>query len=209
MFPAMAILLPKVATRSAALAWTVKWCKRSMLSIRSNIYYNWPQGREKIGLKHLGSSAEQDHPMRGSSFAHLGTRKRIDFETIEKHVVRPAVKNIGAERGTTERFSKPAISTSTSLSSCRSADLVVADITTKNPNTYYDSAPVDFATASRRTRGPGSSGPGSPRASSQRELGRTHDVSIVSREVPPLKIQQNAERMMRMRRITFIRGVRG
>ena len=90
---------------------------------------------------------------------------------------RPAgSQDIGAERGTTERFSKPAISTSTCLSSCRSADLVVADITTKNPNTYYDSAPVDFATASRRTRGPGSSGPGSPRASSQRELGRTHDA---------------------------------
>src|SRR6266567_9563380 len=76
--------------------------------------------------------------MRAFIIRPLGTRKGVDFDAIEKNLVSPALENIGAEGRTTGEILEAGNIRTDMFQQLLVADLVVADITTNNPNAFYE-----------------------------------------------------------------------
>lgn len=66
------------------------------------------------------------------------TRKRSD--QVLKHVIRPAVKSCGYKAARADEIDKPGLITSQVIQHVVSDDLVVADLTERNPNVFYELA---------------------------------------------------------------------
>jgi hypothetical protein len=76
--------------------------------------------------------------MRAFIIRPFGTRKGIDFDEVEKSLIRPALKKIGAEGGTTSEIIEAGNIRIDMFQQLLVADLVVADISTNNPNAFYE-----------------------------------------------------------------------
>ncbi len=76
--------------------------------------------------------------MRAFIIRPFGTRKGIDFEAVEKELVGPALENIGAEGKTTGEILEAGNIRIDMFQLLLIADLVIADITTNNPNAFYE-----------------------------------------------------------------------
>ena len=68
----------------------------------------------------------------------FGTRKGINFDEIEKQLIGPALDRIGAEGRTTGEILEAGNIRIDMFQELLVADLVVADITTNNPNAFYE-----------------------------------------------------------------------
>jgi hypothetical protein len=76
--------------------------------------------------------------MRAFIIRPFGTRKGIDFDEVEKQLLDPALRNIGAEGRTTGEIMEAGNIRIDMFQELLVADLVVADITTNNPNAFYE-----------------------------------------------------------------------
>src|SRR5713101_2629536 len=76
--------------------------------------------------------------MRAFIIRPFGTRKRIDFDTVENELVSPALQSIGAEGRTTGEILEAGNIRIDMFQQLLVADLVIADITTNNPNAFYE-----------------------------------------------------------------------
>jgi hypothetical protein len=76
--------------------------------------------------------------MRAFIIRPFGNRKGIDFDRVEKKLVGPGLENIGAEGRTTGEILEAGNIRIDMFRELLVADLVVADITTNNPNAFYE-----------------------------------------------------------------------
>jgi hypothetical protein len=76
--------------------------------------------------------------MRAFIIRPFGTRQGIDFEAVEKKLVGPALESIGAEGKTTGEILEAGNIRIDMFQLLLIADLVIADITTNNPNAFYE-----------------------------------------------------------------------
>jgi hypothetical protein len=76
--------------------------------------------------------------MRAFIIRPFGTRKGINFDNVEQTLVGPALQNICAEGRTTGEILEAGNIRIDMFQQLLVADLVVADITTNNPNAYYE-----------------------------------------------------------------------
>jgi tetratricopeptide (TPR) repeat protein len=76
--------------------------------------------------------------MRAFIIRPFGTRKGIDFDAVENKLVGPALKNVGAEGRTTGEILEAGNIRIDMFQQLLIADLVIADITTNNPNAFYE-----------------------------------------------------------------------
>lgn len=76
--------------------------------------------------------------MRAFIIRPFGTRKGIDFDVIENKLIAPALENIGAEGRTTGEILEAGNIRIDMFQQLLIADLVIADITTNNPNAFYE-----------------------------------------------------------------------
>jgi hypothetical protein len=76
--------------------------------------------------------------MRAFIIRPFGTRKGIDFDGVEKNLVGPALENIGAKGRTTGEILEAGNIRIDMFQQLLIADIVVADITTNNPNAFYE-----------------------------------------------------------------------
>ncbi len=76
--------------------------------------------------------------MRAFIIRPFGTRKGINFDDIEEQLVGPALDRIGAEGKTTGEILEAGNIRIDMFQQLLVADLVVADITTNNPNAFYE-----------------------------------------------------------------------
>jgi len=76
--------------------------------------------------------------MRAFIIRPFGTRSGIDFEQVEKALIGPALKSIGAEGGTTSEIMEAGNIRIDMFQLLLAADLVIADISTNNPNAFYE-----------------------------------------------------------------------
>jgi tetratricopeptide (TPR) repeat protein len=68
----------------------------------------------------------------------FGTRNGIDFDQVEHQLIGPALKNVGATGGTTGEIMEAGNIRIDMFQQLLAADLVVADISTNNPNVFYE-----------------------------------------------------------------------
>src|SRR5215469_16746764 len=76
--------------------------------------------------------------MRAFIIRPFGKRKGIDFDGVEENLVGPALENIGAEGRTTGEILEAGNIRIDMFQQLLIADIVVADITTNNPNAFYE-----------------------------------------------------------------------
>jgi hypothetical protein len=76
--------------------------------------------------------------MRAFIIRPFGTRKGVNFDDIEKKLVGPALDNIGAEGRTTGEILEAGNIRTDMFQQLLVADLVIADVTTNNPNAFYE-----------------------------------------------------------------------
>ena len=76
--------------------------------------------------------------MRAFIIRPFGIRKGIDFDAVERDLVGPALENIGADGRTTGEILEAGNIRIDMFQQLLVADLVVADITTNNPNAFYE-----------------------------------------------------------------------
>jgi hypothetical protein len=76
--------------------------------------------------------------MRAFIIRPFGTRKGIDFNAVEDKLVGPALQNVGADGRTTGEILEAGNIRIDMFQQLLVADLVVADITTNNPNAFYE-----------------------------------------------------------------------
>lgn len=76
--------------------------------------------------------------MRAFIIRPFGTRKGINFDDVEHSLIGPALERIGAEGGTTGEILEAGNIRIDMFQLLLIADLVVADITTNNPNAFYE-----------------------------------------------------------------------
>ena len=76
--------------------------------------------------------------MRAFIIRPFGTRRGINFDEIEKRLVGPALDKIGAEGRTTGEILEAGNIRIDMFQQLLVADLVIADITTNNPNAFYE-----------------------------------------------------------------------
>jgi hypothetical protein len=76
--------------------------------------------------------------MRAFIIRPFGTRKGIDFDEVERNLVGPALEHIRAEGRTTGEILEAGNIRIDMFQQLLIADLVVADITTNNPNAFYE-----------------------------------------------------------------------
>ena len=76
--------------------------------------------------------------MRAFIIRPFGTRKGIDFENVEAKLIGPALANIGAEGRTTGEILEAGNIRIDMFQLLLIADLVIADISTNNPNAFYE-----------------------------------------------------------------------
>jgi hypothetical protein len=88
--------------------------------------------------------------MRAFIIRPFGTRKGIDFDNVEMQLIGPALDKIGAEGRTTGEIMEAGNIRIDMFQQLLVADLVVADITTNNPNAFYELG-IRHALQERRT----------------------------------------------------------
>lgn len=88
--------------------------------------------------------------MRAFIIRPFGTRKGIDFDEAERDLVGPALDHIGAEGRTTGEILEAGNIRIDMFQQLLTADIVVADITTNNPNAFYELG-IRHALQERRT----------------------------------------------------------
>jgi hypothetical protein len=76
--------------------------------------------------------------MRAFIIRPFGTRKGIDFDAVERDLIDPALEHIGAEGRTTGEILEAGNIRIDMFQQLLIADVVVADITTNNPNAFYE-----------------------------------------------------------------------
>lgn len=76
--------------------------------------------------------------MRAFIIRPFGTRKGINFDQVESQLIGPALQRIGAEGRTTGEIMEAGNIRLDMFQQLLVADLVVADITTNNPNAFYE-----------------------------------------------------------------------
>jgi hypothetical protein len=76
--------------------------------------------------------------MRAFIIRPFGTRRGIDFDAVEKNLIAPALQNIGAEGRTTGEILEAGNIRLDMFQQLLISDLVIADITTNNPNAFYE-----------------------------------------------------------------------
>jgi hypothetical protein len=76
--------------------------------------------------------------MRAFVIRPFGTRKGVNFDDVESELVGPALDNIGAEGRTTGEILEAGNIRIDMFQQLLVADLVIADITTNNPNAFYE-----------------------------------------------------------------------
>jgi tetratricopeptide (TPR) repeat protein len=76
--------------------------------------------------------------MRAFIVRPFGTRSEIDFDRVEKLLIGPALNRIGATGGTTSEIMEAGNIRIDMFRELLAADLVVADISTNNPNVFYE-----------------------------------------------------------------------
>lgn len=76
--------------------------------------------------------------MRAFIIRPFGTRKGIDFNAVEDKLVGPALQSVGAEGRTTGEILEAGNIRIDMFQQLLVADLVIADITTNNPNAFYE-----------------------------------------------------------------------
>jgi hypothetical protein len=76
--------------------------------------------------------------MRAFIIRPFGTRKGIDFDAVENKLIGPALQSIGAEGRTTGEILEAGNIRIDMFQQLLVADLVIADITTNNPNAFYE-----------------------------------------------------------------------
>jgi tetratricopeptide repeat protein len=76
--------------------------------------------------------------MRAFIIRPFGTRKGINFDEVEKSLIGPALDNVGAEGRTTGEILEAGNIRIDMFQQLLIADLVIADITTNNPNAFYE-----------------------------------------------------------------------
>jgi hypothetical protein len=76
--------------------------------------------------------------MRAFIIRPFGTRKGINFDAVEDNLVGPALQSIGAEGRTTGEILEAGNIRIDMFQQLLVADLVVADVTTNNPNAFYE-----------------------------------------------------------------------
>ncbi len=76
--------------------------------------------------------------MRAFIIRPFGIRKGIDFDEVEENLVGPALENIPAEGRTTGEILEAGNIRTDMFQQLLIADLVIADITTNNPNAFYE-----------------------------------------------------------------------
>jgi hypothetical protein len=76
--------------------------------------------------------------MRAFIVRPFGTRNGIDFDQVEKLLISPALNMIGATGGTTSEIMEAGNIRIDMFQQLLAADLVVADISTNNPNVFYE-----------------------------------------------------------------------
>ena len=76
--------------------------------------------------------------MRAFIIRPFGTRKGIDFDGVEKNLIAPALEKLGAEGRTTGEILEAGNIRIDMFQELLIADIVIADITTNNPNAFYE-----------------------------------------------------------------------
>jgi hypothetical protein len=76
--------------------------------------------------------------MRAFIIRPFGPRRGIDFDEVERDLIGPALDNIGAEGRTTGEILEAGNIRIDMFQQLLIADIVVADITTNNPNAFYE-----------------------------------------------------------------------
>jgi len=76
--------------------------------------------------------------MRAFIIRPFGTRRGIDFDAVENNLIAPALQNIGAEGRTTGEILEAGNIRIDMFQQLLISDLVIADITTNNPNAFYE-----------------------------------------------------------------------
>jgi hypothetical protein len=76
--------------------------------------------------------------MRAFIIRPFGTRKGVNFDEVEKRLIGPALDNVDAEGRTTGEILEAGNIRIDMFQQLLVADLVVADITTNNPNAFYE-----------------------------------------------------------------------
>jgi hypothetical protein len=76
--------------------------------------------------------------MRAFIIRPFGTRRGIDFDAVENNLIAPALQNIGAEGRTTGEILEAGNIRIDMFQQLLVSDLVIADITTNNPNAFYE-----------------------------------------------------------------------
>jgi hypothetical protein len=91
-----------------------------------------------MNCKLLFSFRKDTWTVRAFIIRPFGMRKGIDFDEVEKSLVGPALENIGAEGRTTGEIFEAGNIRTDMFQQLLIADLVIADITTNNPNAFYE-----------------------------------------------------------------------
>src|SRR5262249_50257728 len=76
--------------------------------------------------------------MRAFIIRPFGTRTGIDFDAVENNLIAPALHNLSAEGTTTGEILEAGNIRIDMFQQLLIADLVIADITTNNPNAFYE-----------------------------------------------------------------------
>ena len=76
--------------------------------------------------------------MRAFVIRPFGTRKGIDFNNVEGSLIRPALQHFHVEGGTTGEIMEAGNIRIDMFRELLTADLVIADISTNNPNAFYE-----------------------------------------------------------------------
>ena len=76
--------------------------------------------------------------MRAFIIRPFGTRKGIDFENVEAKLIRPAMQYLHLKGGTTQEVMEAGNIRIDMFQELLIADLVIADISTNNPNAFYE-----------------------------------------------------------------------
>lgn len=68
----------------------------------------------------------------------FGTKNGIDFDRVEKELIRPALEEVGFSGGTTGEFIEQGNIRTDMFEQLLIADLVIADISIHNANAFYE-----------------------------------------------------------------------
>ena len=93
-----------------------------------------------IPLAHLKSMADQKHCFVVSPIGTEGSDTRLRADKVLKHIIRPSVANCGYVAQRADEISDPGIITTQVIDRILTDQLVIADLSERNPNVYYELA---------------------------------------------------------------------